>query len=176
MRDRLKRRHRQQHPQPQTKHQIALELGRPVTSRRLPRGRDYFSAAKNQADHRQRRSQVDQRGQEQFRHDRRTGHLAADPQHGGGDIAHRRPRPACVGGDDHEPSQIKPVLARSHQLANQRNHYDGGGQVIEHGAEQERYRAHDPDQRDQALRVNALGHHFEPAVGVDHFDHGHRTH
>src|SRR5690606_11391841 len=114
-------------------------------------------------------------GQEQLDDPLLRGDLPADPEHGGGDVANRRPGTAGVGGDNHNP-YIQPALgAAPYQFAQQRDHHDGGRQVIQHGGEKEGQQADDPQQRNTPARGDAISDDLEAAMGIDKLDDGHRA-
>ena len=62
------------------------------------------------------------------------------------------------------------------QFAQQRNHDDGGGQVIQHGREEESNQTHHPEQRDAFVGADAVSDDLETFMGIDQFDDGHGAH
>ena len=99
--------------------------------------------------------------------------MIADPQHGGGHVANRRPSPAGVGGDDHDTGEEPALLLVINQLAQQRDHHDGGGQVVQYRREKEGNKTDQPQQRYPFAGADALGNDLEAVVGIDQFDNGH---
>ena len=103
------------------------------------------------------------------------GDLSADPEHGGGDVADRGPGAAGVGGDHDHAGEEQAVVMFVQQLLHQRDHDDGGGQVVQHRAQEEGDEADQPHQRRQLRGPDPRGDHFEAVVGVDHLDDRHRA-
>src|SRR3990167_9600689 len=62
------------------------------------------------------------------------------------------------------------------QLAQQGNHDDGGGQVVQCGGEEECDKADHPQQVDPLAGADAVGDDLEAFVGIDQLDDGHGTH
>ena len=69
-------------------------------------------------------------------HDVAGGDLAADPQHGGGDVADRGPGAAGVGGDDDDAGKEKPLFLVLENPFHQGHHDDGGGHVVKNRGEE----------------------------------------
>ena len=178
MGDGLEDRHADQDAEPHAEHQVLLERGgldsrcrsQPLTGLTTSR------PSQDVAGDGQRHDQVDHRGEEDPLHDGQGGDLPADPEHGGGDVADRRPGAAGIGGDDDDAGEEQPVVVLVEQLLHQRDHDDGGGQVVEHRAEEEGDEADQPHQRRELGGLDARGDDLEAVVGIDHLDDGHRPH
>src|SRR5690606_12297352 len=135
MGDGLEDRHEDQRTQAEAEHQVAFERGGRVAAA-LGALLDAWLghvAIEAETHDQQRYQQADQAGQEQLGDDAGGGHLITDPQHGGGDVANRRPGAAGVGGDDHDTGVEPAFVHVCDQFAQQRDHHDGGGQVVQCG-------------------------------------------
>ncbi|MGY3410806.1 hypothetical protein ACVWZV_006919 [Bradyrhizobium sp. GM5.1] len=67
------------------------------------------------------------------------------------------------------------VVALGDQPLDQRDHDDGGGQIVEDCTEEEGNEANQPYQTDLAGRADAGGDDLETVMGVDDLDDGHRA-
>lgn len=62
------------------------------------------------------------------------------------------------------------------QLAQQRDHHDGGGQVVQRRGQEEGDQPHQPQQVHALVSANAVGDDLETFMGIDQLDDGHRAH
>jgi hypothetical protein len=163
--------------QAQKEHQLALKSAAVAQTVCRPLlGRLHRSAPQTPTHQPHRHQHAHQRGQPQGLDDAQAAHLPANPQHGGGDVANRRPGAARVGGDHDDAGQQQAVVVPGQQLAQQRHHHDGGGEVVEDGAEHEGDATHQPHQAGQPGGLDALGDHVKALVRVHHLDDGHGAH
>ncbi|MNZ86662.1 hypothetical protein D3C78_1054890 [compost metagenome] len=176
--DGLEHRHEQQRAEAEGQHQVALEVGGRAAlllAQVGPLARARRLALEAEAEDQQRHQQAHQAGQEQAADHPGGADLVADPQHGGGHVADRRPGAAGVGGDHHDADVQPAFRAAADQLAQQRDHDDGGGQVVEHRGEEEGDETDDPQQVHALAGLDAVGDGAEALVGVDQLDDGHRA-
>ena len=173
----LEYRDEQQGCEAKPEHQIALEnagggrmfLGQ-VSARTRPRG----FAAQGKAEDDQRHQQAYQAWDEQVDDYARCSDLITDPEHGGGDVTDWRPGATGVRRDYHDADEQPALGTAADQLAQQRNHDDGGGQVVQRCGEEEGQEADDPKQVYTLACLDAVGNGPEALVGVDQLDDGHR--
>jgi hypothetical protein len=74
------------------------------------------------------------------------------------------------------PAKEQPVVVFREQLAHQRDHHDGRGQIVEDRTQEEGDKADQPHQRRKLCGTNALGDDIEAVVRIDHLDDGHGAH
>ena len=173
----LEYRHEQQGSEAKTEYQIAFEYrgGRRVFLGQVSTGaRAWCLAAQTKAEDDQRYQQAHQAWQEQAGNHSGSADLATDPEHGGGHVTDRRPGTSGVSGDHHDTDEQPALGTAADQLAQQGDHDDGGGQVIQRCREEEGQETDDPQQVHALACLDAVGDYFEPFMGVDQLDDGHR--
>jgi len=139
-------------------------------------GADNLSAAQGVAGEEQGDDQAGQGGQKNALDNVEGGDLTADPQHGGGDVADRGPGPPGIGGDDDNSGKEEPIFVLVEQFLHQRDHDNGGGEVVEDSAEEKGDKANQPEEGAQFGRLDPGGDDHKSVVGIDNFNNGYSAH
>ena len=113
--------------------------------------------------------------QEYIGHQGGGSHVAIDPKHDGGHVTDGRPSAAGIGCNDNHTGVNPAFVLVVDEFAQQHDHHDGGREVVEHGREEERDDAENPQQAAFFARGDAVGDDGEAPVHVDELDDGHGT-
>ena len=173
MRHRFENRHHYKHAQAQQQHHGLLKFRSTGLVRGHILGRLHHAPTGQPSGHNQRNEQVDDGRQKHAFHHRQGGDLPANPEHGGGHIADRRPGAAGIGGDDDDAGKHQPVFPLIEQALHERNHHDSGGQIVQNGAQKKGSYPDHPHQHRQAGGGNTPRQHLKTVVRVDDLDDGH---
>ena len=116
---------------------------------------------------------ADQGGDDGFDDDVDGGHLSANPEHDGGDVADGAPGTASVGGEDDHTGIEPPLFLVGDEFAEEGNHDDGGGHVVEQCGEEEGEDGDDPEEFLLVGGGDLVGDDAEALVVFNQGDDGH---